>query len=285
MPSYLWPTLSCIGWVEASEVCALCVPLFHVCPKSVYYSCVCCGWLAQSAVRFLLFSDSPFLYGLPYLGIGPCLRVGFAFSSVHHFANYHLLPYYSIVPTVKLFALILLGLFRPAIYSSPNGPVRPLVLLLHHWWAPVSHLFSLGRLGPVCSPWATSTLFLTLHSYGLLLNSLGFPDPITLSLILGVHGFAIDPLLSLLSLLWACRGPFSLFHIIYCSWFAFSLFPDSFKPIYLLKTHFFISWACDPLFLLLGLNGFFYLFANSFMSMLLGFSFPLRLPKWPSTNR
>ena len=36
----------------------------------------------------------------------------------------------------------------------------------------------------------------------------------------------------------------------------FSLFPGSFKPIYLFKTHLFISWACDPLFLPLGLNGF-----------------------------
>ena len=100
------------------------------------------------------------------------------------------------------------------------------------------------------------SLFLTLHFHGFLLNSLGFLGPITLFLILGVHGFAINPLLSLLSLLWTCRGPFSLFHIIYCPWPTFSLFPDSFKPIYLLKVHLFISWSCDPLFLLLGLNGF-----------------------------
>ena len=47
---------------------------------------------------------------------------------------------------------------------------------------------------------------------------------------------------SLLSLLWACRGPFSLFHIIYCPWFAFSLFSGFFKPIYLLKAQlFFLS--------------------------------------------
>ena len=120
----------------------------------------------------------------------------------------------------------------------------------------MSHLFSLGCPGPICFPWASSTLFLTVHSHGLLLNSLGFPRPITLSFILGVHGFAINPLLSLLSLLWACRDPFSLFHIIYCPWFAFFLFPDSFKPIYLLKAHLFISWACNPLFLLLELNEF-----------------------------
>ena len=126
------------------------------------------------------------------------------------------------------------GLFRLVVYSSPNGPIRPLALLLHHWWAPVSHLFSLGRLGLVCFPWASPALFLTFHFHGLLLNSLGFPSPITLSLILEAHGLTINPLLSLLSILWAYRGPFLLFHIIYYPWFAFSLFPDSFKLIYLL---------------------------------------------------
>ena len=120
----------------------------------------------------------------------------------------------------------------------------------------MSHLFSLGRLRSVCFPWASSTLFLTLHSHGLLLNSLGFPGPITLSSILGVHGFAINPLLSLLSLLWACRDPFSLFHIIYYPWFAFSLFPDSLspftssRPIYLFHGPI-IHYSCR-----LGLMGF-----------------------------
>ena len=116
--------------------------------------------------------------------------------------------------------------------------------------------FSLGHPGPVCFPWASSAFFLTSHHHGLLLNSLDFPGSITLFLILGVHGLAINLLLSLFSLHWACRGPFSLFHIIYCPWFAFSLFPGSFKPIYLFKTHLFVSWAYDPLFLPLGLNGF-----------------------------
>ena len=145
------------------------------------------------------------------------------------------------------------------------------------------HLFSLRRPKPICFPWTFPTLFLILHSHGLLLNSLGFPDPITLSLILGAHRLAINSLLFLLLLFWACRGPFSLFHIIYCSWFAFSLFPGSFKPIYLLKAHLFILWACDPLFLLVGLNGFSIYLSNSFLSMLLGFFFPLGLPKWPTT--
>ena len=141
---------------------------------------------------------------------------GLYFSLAHPFSCYPLLPYYSIIPTIKLFASILLGLFRPAVYSSPNGLVRPLVLLLYHWRAPMSHLFSLGCPRPICFPWVSLTLFLTLHFHGLLLNSLGFPSPITLSLILGAHGLAINPLLSLLLLLWAYYDSFSLFHIIYC---------------------------------------------------------------------
>ena len=88
----------------------------------------------------------------------------------------------------------------------------------------MSHLFSFGCPWPICFPWASLALFLILHSHGLLLGFLGFPGPITLSLILGAHGLAINPLLSLLTLLWAYRGPFSLFHIIYCPWFAFFFF-------------------------------------------------------------
>ena len=90
----------------------------------------------------------------------------------------------------------------------------------------------------------------------LLLSSLGFPGPITLSLILGVHGLAINPLLSLLS----SFGPtlaHSHFSITYIAHdLLISLFSGSFKPIYPLKAHLFISWVYDPLFLPLGLNGF-----------------------------
>ena len=180
--------------------------------------------------------------------------MGFTFLQSTFFC-YTLLSYHSIIPVAKLFVSILPGLFEPVVYSSPNGLIQPLVLLLHHWRAPVSHLFSLRRPGPACFPWASSVLFLTLHSHGFLLNSLGFLDLITLSLILRAHGLAINPLLSLLSLLWTCRGPLSLFHIIYYLWFAFSLFLGSFKPIYLIKAHLFISWACDSFFLSFGLNG------------------------------
>ena len=38
--------------------------------------------------------------------------------------------------------------------------------------------------------------------------------------------------------------------------FASSLFPGSFRLVYFLKAHLFTSWACNPLFLPLGLNDF-----------------------------
>ena len=174
-------------------------------------------WLAYTVYHlFLTIFWFSFPLWLALFGAGPCLTVGFAFLqptifpatiSCHTTLSFMLW---------SCFALIWLGLFRPVVYSSPNGPTRPLVLLLYCWRTLISHLFSLGRPEPVCFPWASSALFLTLHSHRLLLNSLGFLDPIILSFILGVHRFAINPLLSLLSLLWTCRGPFSLFHIIYC---------------------------------------------------------------------
>ena len=118
---------------------------------------------------------------------------GLCLSSAYSFSYYHLLPYHSIIPAAKLFAPILLGFFGPAIYSSPNGPIRPLVLLLHYWRAPVSHLFYLRCPWPICLPWVSLAPFLTLYSHGLLLSFLGFPNPITLSFILGAHGLAINP--------------------------------------------------------------------------------------------
>ena len=159
-------------------------------------------WLACTVCSsFLTIFLFPFPLWLALLKDWALLDGGLCFSSTHHFSCYPFLPYYPIIPTVKLFALILLGLFRPIVYSSPNGLIRPLALLLHYWQASVSHLFSLRRPRPICFPWASSAFFLTLHSHGLLLNSLGFPGPITLSLILKAHGLAINPLLYLLSLL------------------------------------------------------------------------------------
>ena len=128
---------------------------------------------------------------------------------------------------------------------------------LHCLCALLSHLFSLRHAWPICFPWASLALFLTLCSHGILLTPLDFPNPITLSFILGAHGLAINPLLSLLTLLRPCCGSFLLFYITYCPWvWYFSLSPGSFRLICFLKAHLFILWAYDPLFLPLGLNGF-----------------------------
>ena len=92
-----------------------------------------------------------------------------------------------------LFGILLVGSCIPFVFS----------------WASLAHLLSLA-------------LFLTLHSHSFLLTSLGFPGPITLSLILGAHGPAINPLFYLLALLWVYCDLFSLFHVIYHPWVCYS---------------------------------------------------------------
>ena len=116
-------------------------------------------------------------------------------------------------------------------------------------WASLAYLFALGFLGFFTNfvfPWAFT-------------DFIGLPQLNYFILILGVHGPAINPLLSLLALLWAYRGPFLLFshHTLPMGLLlTISLFSGSFEPTCFLKVHLLISWTCDPLFLSLGLNGF-----------------------------
>ena len=95
------------------------------------------------------------------------------------------------------------------VWASLGLPfILPLMAQQDHWF--FCYLIG-GLLCPICFPWDVPGLFaslglpqpffLTLHYHGILLNSLSFAGPITLFLILGVHGLANDPLLSLLSLL------------------------------------------------------------------------------------
>ena len=143
------------------------------------------------------------------------------------------------------------------------GSCVPFVFL----WASSAHLLALGFLGPFPNfvfPWAFT-------------GFVGLPWPNYFILILGVYGLAINLLLSLLALFWACCGPFLLFfshHTLPMGLlFAISLFPGSFEPICFLKAHLLISWTCDPLFLPRGLNGFCSLsLRTSFWSMLLGWA-------------
>ena len=122
--------------------------------------------------------------------------------------------------------------------------------------------FSLEHPWPICFPWASSALLLTLYSHGLLLTSLGFPGPITSYSSLGFMGLPSIPY----SLCLHCFGPAAA-HSYFFSHQALamrllltiSLFPGSFDPICFLKVHLLISWTCDLLFLPFGLNGFFVL--------------------------
>ena len=129
--------------------------------------------------------------------------------------------------------------------------------LLHCLCAPLSHVFLLEHPWPICFPWPSLAHFLTLHSHGLLLTLLGFPDPIMLFFILRAHGLSTNPLLSCFiasGLLWPIL---TFLHLI----MPMGLLPlslGSFRPIIQLKTYLFTLWAYNPLFLPFGLNGFFY---------------------------
>ena len=132
-------TVSCIGWVQAGEVWALRVPLFHVCPKSACCSCVCHGWPAQSTVRFLLFFGFPFLYGLPYLGLGLALWWALLFFNPPFF----LLP----SPAIPLYH----SCYEVVLPQSGWASLAlPFILLLMANTAISSFVISLGC--PICFP-------------------------------------------------------------------------------------------------------------------------------------
>ena len=134
--------MSCIGWVQAGEVWALRVPLFHVCSKSACCSCVCRGWPTQSAVHFLLFSGSPFLYGLPYLGTGHCLTVGFAFLQPTLF------PATISCHTTLLF--LLRSCLPQSCWASSGLPFNLLPMAQYNHW--FFYYITGGLLCPICFP-------------------------------------------------------------------------------------------------------------------------------------
>ena len=205
-------TMSYIGWVQAGGAWALCVPSFHMCPKSVCWSFVCRGLEAclhsLPSVFFDLLCELLFDFPLPW-GVGLYLILGFTFLSAHF-----LITLISCHITLSLLLQ----------WLNPAGSLWASRLLFHpvawydHWfsylWAPMSlwaslaHLLSLGFLDPFIN-----STFLWVFT-----NFIEFPWPNYLILILGVHGPVINPLLSLFASLLACGSPFSLFYIIYCPW-------------------------------------------------------------------
>ena len=136
------------------------MPLFHVCLKFAYCSCVCHGWPAQSAIRFLLFSGSNFLYGFPYLGTGPCLTVGFAFFSPPFF----LLP----SPAIPLYHSCC-----EIVYFNPAGPLWACRLSFSQWPSIAIGSFTTSLAGsyiPFVFPWASQARLLSLGFLGPFLN-------------------------------------------------------------------------------------------------------------------
>ena len=98
----------------------------------------------------------------------------------------------------------------------------------------MSLLFSLGHPWPICLPWASSALLLTLYSHWLLLTSLCFPGPITSYSFLGFMSLPSIPY----SLCLHCFG-LAAVHSYFFSHhtlpmgllLTISLFSDSFEPI------------------------------------------------------
>ena len=122
-----------------------------------------------------------------------------------------------------------LGLLHALLSIGYNDPVWSLDLLML-LWAFLTHYTAYGLLWPICFPWAFSAHFLILHSHGLLLTPLDFPNPITIFFILKAHGLLINPLLSYfitLNLLWLILT--FLHHIMPMGLLLLSL--GSFRPI------------------------------------------------------
>ena len=194
------------------------------------------------------------LYGPLPLGIGFCLIVGFSsfslpFCSFLQFC-FHFLPFHSAIPIVMLFDRSLPSFFGSMTQYGHLG------FVLHCLWAILSHLFPPGHPRHICFSWASLALFLTLrsmHFYQLLWASL---TQLSYPLSLGLMGFPSAPYFFCLHYfrLTVNHSYFSTSHTAHG--FATSLSPGSFRPICFLKIHLFISWACDPLFLPLGLDGF-----------------------------
>ena len=116
--------------------------LFHVCPKSICCSYVCHGWPAQSFVRFLLFSGSPFLYGLPYLGTGPCLTMGFAFLQPTLFP--------AIISCHTILSFLLRSCWPQSSWASLGLPFILLPMAQYGYW--FFYYITGGLLCPICFP-------------------------------------------------------------------------------------------------------------------------------------
>ena len=217
MPSYLWPMTSLcpvlVGYrLVRSGPCA-CLPSMYV-QKSACCSLVRRGLEAcQHSLSFVLWPFMWAAFWFPTPPRGWYLFITGLYTSFGPFLDCpHFLPYYSVIPVgMAQFCWASLG---PPFTLSPSGLTWSLVFLLMGSCVPFA--FSLGHPWLVCFLWASSSLLLTLYSYGLLLTSLGFLGPITSFSSLGFMGLPLIPYFLCLHYFWAYSGPFSLFlhHIL-----------------------------------------------------------------------
>ena len=120
---------------------------------------------------FWLFSSFPFFYGLPHLGVGPCLTVGFAFLQPTFFSatiSYHTtlsFLLWSCLPQSCWASLSLSFILLPMaqyghwfFYYITGGLLCPICFLL----GDLAHLLPLGFLGHFLNfafPWVFTEFF------------------------------------------------------------------------------------------------------------------------------
>ena len=251
MPSYLWPMTSLcpvlVGYRLVRSGPCVCLPSIYV-QKSVCCSLVRCG--LKACLHSLLFILWPFMWAafwFPTPLRGWYLFITRLYTFFGPFLDCpHFLLYYFVIP-----AVMTQGHWSSYLWA-------PMSLLFFFSWASLARLLPLGFLiffTNFAFPWAIT-------------NFIGFSWLNYFILILGVHGLAINPLLSLYALLFGLQWPILTFSKSYTAHgYTISLFSGFFKPIYLLKAHLFISWTCDPSFLPLGPDG----FVTRLLPLMLGF--------------
>ena len=157
-----------------------------MCPKSVCCSLICCG--LEACLHNLPSVFWPFMWAVFWFPVSLKGWAFFYYWALHFFRSISWLPSF---PAISLYHFycndsILLGLFRPAVYSFPRWLNMAIGFPIYRLLCPFC--FSLGDPWPICFLWTSLVLLLTLHYHGILLISLGFPDPITLFSSLGFMG-------------------------------------------------------------------------------------------------
>ena len=145
---------------------------------------MCLLWLAYTVCHpFLTIFWFSFLFWLAPLRGWALLDGGLCLSSAH--------PIFLLPSPVVPF--LLRSCLPQSCWASLGPPIIFLPMAQYSYWLFYYITSGLGRPWPICFYRASLALFLSLHSHWLLLSSLDFPSPIALFLILGVHGFAINP--------------------------------------------------------------------------------------------